>query len=725
MRQWSWRSAQRLLTILFFSSLFFPILLVGLTILVDRAAEWHEAMQDLESQIRIAGDNAARVFRQQALVADRVNLLLRDMEAPQVRAAELSIHQSLLALAAPIPDIDGIVVTDAAGTALVAANIYPVPQLDLARRSFFRGTMAAASGPFVSEPETGTIIKRRFFGYGRRWTGPDGRVRGVIEILVSTRYFEDLYDALLTERGSGGASQSIALLRADGTLLVASAAGAAARTAALAADRFRAAVTRTPEAGRYGSGTAGAPGTVMTVYRRVPGVPLYVAASLPEAQIVAEWEEKAAIHLLISLPVALLFTLLLGIALQRVQREDAARAALAAEMERRAMAEETLLRTQRLEAVGQVTGGVAHDFNNLLTIIAGCSELLERRAEAPDTVRRLARNIRDAAERGAEITASLLAFTRRRPVQAAVVDVNRALLDFVPLLRRAAGESVSVLLDLAPQVAPVSLDPGQFEAAILNLVGNARDALPQGGHIGIATRSEPNAGAYPEVARGPVTLVTVTDDGTGMDATTAARAIEPFFTTKEIGRGTGLGLSQVYGFVKQSAGEFRIETAPGQGTTVLMVLPGCPAEPAPAPGPSQTSHPAVPGEVVLIVEDEPSVRETAAEILRACGYRTLEAPDAERALTLLREEPRMDLLFSDVILPGAMNGHDVAQAARRLHPAIRVLMTSGHEDGTEPAASLPFLRKPYDGAMLARVVRAVLDGEAADLLALATADRTG
>ena len=706
----SWRSAQRLLRTLFFASLFFPILIVGLTLGVDHGAEWREARGDLDSQTRIAGDNAARAFRQQALVADRVNGLLAGMDPAQVTSAELAVHQSLLALIAPIPDIDGIVIVDAAGQALAAANVYPMPRLALSDRLFFKGTMAAASGGYVSGPETGTVIKRRFFGYGRRWTDPTGVVRGVIEILVSPRYFQDLYDALLTERSGRSDGPNIALLRADGTLLTGTPAGAAARGAVAGSAAFRAAIARAPANGDYRYDWGGPNGAILTVYRQVASLPVYVAASLPEVVIVADWGEKAAIHLLITLPVALLFSLLLGIALQRVQREDAARVTLDAEMERRTAAEDTLLRSQRLEAVGQVTGGVAHDFNNLLTIIMGCAELLERRSSNAENVRRLARNIRGAAERGADITASLLAFSRRQPMRTEVVDVNRALLDFVSLLRRAADESAAVLLDLAPQVLPVSLDPGQFEAAMLNLVGNARDALPQGGRIIISTRSRTNADGYPEVARGPVTVVTVTDDGAGMDAATAARAIEPFFTTKEIGRGTGLGLSQVYGFVRQSAGEFRIETAPGRGTSVLMVLPACAATVAsPRILTDEVGH-ATAGEVVLVVEDEPSLRATVVEVLLNCGYRTLDAPHAEGALAVLHREKRIDLLFSDLVMPGSMSGLDLAEAARRLHPGIRILVTSGYSAAFDDAgASHAFLPKPYDPATLAGRVRQVLD----------------
>lgn len=708
MAERSWPNAQKLLRILFVASLVFPIALVGLTFLLDYATEWREARGELGRQTRIAADNAARAFEQQVRVADRITQLLSGKDAAQVKTDELAIHQALLAVIAPFPDIDGIVLIGRGGHALAAANVYPMPPLNLSERDYFAGTLAAPSGRYIGAVMTGSVIKRRFFTFSTPWRDSQGKILGVITILVSPRYFEDFYSALLTGAPSWTAGQSIALLTARGTLL---AGNTAAVTAAVAArDGFLAAIGQAPEGGTF-RGERPNGRAVFAVYQRVAGVPLYVVAILPEAAVIAAWSQEAAGHLLVSVPVALLFALLAGVALQRVQREEAAHARLGAEMERRAAAEETLLRSQRLEAVGQVTGGVAHDFNNLLTIIMGCAELLERKAAPPGAVRLLARNIRDAAERGADITASLLAFSRRRPVCAEVVDVNLALLAFAPLLRRAAKGSVAVVFDLAPEVSPVSLDPGQFEAAILNLVGNARDALECGGRITIGTRSTENAGTYPEVAAGLVTIVSVTDDGAGMDPTTAARAIEPFFTTKEVGRGTGLGLSQVYGFIRQSGGAFLLETKPGEGTTVRLVLPACAADAVrAAPAPVQAAAPMARGEVVLVVEDEARVRAIAVEVLRHEGYRTLDAPTVEAALALLRENARIDLLFSDIVLPGAMSGLDLAGEARRLHPTIRILLTSGYEPESQGKGPLPFLSKPYDAAALTVVVREVLDG---------------
>jgi CheY-like chemotaxis protein len=271
---------------------------------------------------------------------------------------------------------------------------------------------------------------------------------------------------------------------------------------------------------------------------------------------------------------------------------------------------------------------------------------------------------------------------------------------------------VTIVLDLVAEAAPVFLDPGQFEAAILNLVGNARDAMPEGGRITIATRSAVIAGDHPELRPGPAMRISVTDTGTGMDVDTAAKAIEPFFTTKGVGRGTGLGLSKVYGFAKQSGGDLRIETAPDCGTSIELLLPA--GGPLVAPHATETPiawQGARGGEVVLVVEDETDVRDIAVEGLRALGYTTLSAGDAESALEILRRDGRIDLLFSDVVMPGSRNGVQLADEARRLRPGLKVLLTSGYNTvlGTTPA-DLPVLSKPYDNTRLADQVRVALNG---------------
>ena len=390
-----------------------------------------------------------------------------------------------------------------------------------------------------------------------------------------------------------------------------------------------------------------------------------------------------------------------------------------ADVTERRLTDDRLREAQRMEAIGQLTGGVAHDFNNLLTVILGSLDMISRKPGDAARVERLARNAFAAGRRGTELTEKLLSFSRRQVVNPEVVNLNRILSELEPLLHRAVGEDVEVSLDLDPRLDPVRLDPGQFQAAVLNLAGNARDAMPDGGTLSVSTRNatfgEDDLRDVPEAAPGPHLVVTVADTGTGMDAETAARVFEPFFTTKEIGKGTGLGLSQVYGSARQAGGFCRLRTAPGEGCAVEICLPrsteaGAEAAPAAAGVPLRR---AAGGEVVLVVEDEDALREMAAESLGALGYRVLTACDARAALDVLRGDARIDILFSDVVMPGGMNGAQLAAAAGAIRPGLKVLLTSGYTTtatgGTrELPRGVPLLRKPYLREDLAAKLHTVL-----------------
>ena len=299
-----------------------------------------------------------------------------------------------------------------------------------------------------------------------------------------------------------------------------------------------------------------------------------------------------------------------------------------------------------------------------------------------------------------------------------VVNLNRLLSEFEPLLRRAVGEDVAVVLDLDPRLDPVRIDPGQFQAAVLNLAGNARDAMPAGGTLTVATRNlslGPGApGGDAEASPGAYVAATVSDTGGGMDAATAARAFEPFFTTKEVGRGTGLGLSQVYGSARQAGGFCRLRSTPGAGCTVEIVLPrSTEAGAAEAESRAMPLRRAAGGEAVLVVEDEDALRDMAAESLQTLGYRVTTARDAREALAILRGEARIDILFSDVVMPGGMNGAQLAAEAGAIRPGLKVLLTSGYTTtatgGTrELPDGVPLLRKPYLREDLAAKLHTVL-----------------
>ncbi|HJU20067.1 MAG TPA: ATP-binding protein [Stellaceae bacterium] len=389
--------------------------------------------------------------------------------------------------------------------------------------------------------------------------------------------------------------------------------------------------------------------------------------------------------------------------------------ALERQTEERLKAETALHQMQKMDALGQITGGVAHDFNNVLAIIIGSLDLVETLAGRNPRLLRAVAMAQGAAKRAARLIEQLLAFGRRQMLRPQTIDVNEAIRDYHTLLRRAVGEAVEIRTALSPIPCRVHIDPVQFETAILNLAINARDAMPSGGILEIETavcRGEP-----PGLAPGDHVRVTVRDHGQGMPAELVGRAFEPFFTTKPMGKGTGLGLSQVYGFVRQSDGRVELESGLGKGTAVRIYLPLHSAPPRPTPG-REAAEPAprsAAAETILVVEDDPDVRDIALSNLEGLGYRTLVAQNGAEALAMLNRNPEVDLLFTDLVMPGGVSGRELARAACRLRPGLKILLTSGYAAPSEDDGAhedFPLIPKPYRQRDLAAKIRDVLDGAA-------------
>jgi signal transduction histidine kinase len=383
---------------------------------------------------------------------------------------------------------------------------------------------------------------------------------------------------------------------------------------------------------------------------------------------------------------------------------------------------EKMARAERLQALGQMTGGVAHDFNNLLTIVLSAAELLADRLGDDPESQELAETIAAAAERGAELTGRLLAFASRQALEPRAVDLATLVAGMEPLLRRTLSALVTLEIDVEPGLPQARVDPAQFEVALLNLVVNARDAMPEGGGLTIrlaATRLDAaEAVQDPEVEDDRFVMVSVGDTGPGMAPEVAARAFEPFFTTKPFGRGSGLGLSLVYGFARQSGGMAGIDTAPGRGTTVRLHLP-CAEEARdadPVAAAMLRAAEAGRGERLLVVEDDPGVRAQVCAQLRDLGYGVESAGSGAEAMEALARLPDVVLLFTDVVMPGGMSGPDLAAAARAMRPGLKVLFTSGYARAAPEGSGAPLrpgdglLTKPYRRRELARMVRRALDG---------------
>ncbi|MDU6725743.1 MAG: ATP-binding protein, partial [Bradyrhizobium sp.] len=411
---------------------------------------------------------------------------------------------------------------------------------------------------------------------------------------------------------------------------------------------------------------------------------------------------------------------------ERLERLVEARTAeLQDQIEQRRRAEDTLRQSQKMDAIGKLTGGVAHDFNNMLAIVIGSLDIaLRRLATEPEKATACIENAQEGARRAAILTARLLAFSRQQPLEPESVDANKLVGGMSEMLRRTIGEDLRVEAVLAGGLWRTYADASQLENALLNLCVNARDAMPDGGRLTIETSNthldEAYAGQHAEVTAGQYVLIAVTDTGTGMPPEVIERAFDPFYTTKGAGRGTGLGLSQVYGFVKQSGGHVKIYSEPGQGTTVKIYLPRFmgQASSSPVRGSTEPRPAGMVNEIILVVEDEAGVRHMSVDALQELGYTVIQAENAAQALQLLDLQPSVSLLFTDIVMPD-MNGRRLADEALERRPDLKILFTTGytrnaviHNGTLDPGVA--FLPKPFSLDALARKVRQVLDGNGAN-----------
>src|SRR3984893_2703676 len=379
--------------------------------------------------------------------------------------------------------------------------------------------------------------------------------------------------------------------------------------------------------------------------------------------------------------------------------------------------ESQVRQAQKMEAIGQLTGGVAHDFNNILTVITGTIEILDDAVKDRPDLAQITRMIGAAAARGADLTQHLLAFARRQPLQPRSIDVNALVIDAARLLRPTLGEQIEIESMLAHDSAPALIDPNQLSTAILNLALNARDAMPNGGKLTLETKNvvldENYAAMSSEVNPGNYVMIAVSDTGAGIPGSLLDKVFEPFFTTKEVGKGSGLGLSMVYGFVKQSNGHIKIYSEEGHGTTVKLYLPQAVGAADALPAEPGISEFVRGDESILIVEDDALVREYVVTQISRLGYDTLAANSAAEALAIINGPERIDLLFTDVIMPGGMNGRQLATEAQTQRPGLKILYTSGYTENAivhhgRLDAGVLLLPKPYLGSDLARMIRTAL-----------------
>ncbi|HVV62899.1 MAG TPA: ATP-binding protein [Pseudolabrys sp.] len=656
-------------------------------------------------------EHATKSFQIGALILDDI---IEDLLTEPFGSREQYFHELFKKRIRAVSEIQSIWLFDKDGYPIAISSAYPAPyKRNFADTDYFRAHIEKDNGIYFGEIQESVSGNPPYFTMSRRVTR-NGQFDGVLELSMIPGDFYRFYTRLVYGEGL-----QYGLLREDGSFLVRYPQPITGRPKPLGPTTgFRQTVAQHPDGGFYWSdgpidGIARRFGI-----RRLPDTTLYVTAGIASSSMRAQWLDEMFPYFVFGIPGSIFLFITLLFVLHRTKR-------LHAEMARREAAEGALRQAQRLDAIGQLTGGVAHDFNNLLTIILGNLSSAQRQVAAMSEAARGRLDVSigramQGAQRAATLTRRLLAFSRQQPLNPKALDLNKLLLGLPDLLRGGLGESVSVEVVGAGGLWPVEADATELETAILNLAVNARDAMPNGGKLTIEASNsyldEDYCRQHAGIRPGQYVQIAVSDTGAGMAEDVRSRAFEPFFTTKEAGQGTGLGLSQVYGFVRQSGGHVKIYSEVGEGTTVKIYLPrlmsGAAEPEQPAPEVPATSS----GECILLVEDDNEVRVFLAEALRDANYSVLEAANGEKAIECMQQYKRtIDLMLTDVVMPG-MNGRKLAEEAKAMRPQMKVLFMTGYSRNAivhhgRLDAGVELVQKPISGDQLAAKIRAMLDAK--------------
>ena len=718
--------SERPLRALFFASLIFPLIIFSIGSAITYRQHFDEAVDRLERTLGHVHEHAVKVFESLDVASIYVDEVVGSVSTEEISANEQKYHLRLKRVVDRLPELRDLWVIDANGRLTVSATIFPVNRnADFSDRRYFSSIKEGKMESFVSEVLQSKVANRRVAVIARRRVPATGDAKtfdGITTVALAPEYFSNYYASI----PGSAADSTIGLLGKDGVVIAWYPAGRAAKLNPASALALAIAGN---DSGRVTSVSPVDKVERIFVYRRLPGNDLYVLTGIDKSSIVSDWMEAMSYHLIFGLPATFGLAFLSWLALKRARRESLAYTQLQEEVERRQVTEDALRQSQKMEAVGRLTGGIAHDFNNLLTAIMGNSDLALRRITNEDErITRPMKSIKEASVRAAALVQRLLAFSRQHPHEVRVLDVNQLVRDMSELLQRTIGESVTIETVLAGGLWKAALDANELENAILNLAINARDAMSGGGRLTIETANTflDEDYAHKEVdglKPGQYVLLAVSDAGAGMTKEVIDQAFEPFFTTKPKGVGSGLGLSMVYGFVKQSNGHIKIYSEVGEGTTIKMYFPRGPDQRNdPQVAPKSERRKAAPtstgNETILLVEDDETVNRFGVEVLTELGYRVISARDGNEALTHLDKHPDILMLFTDVILPGGMNGRQLATEVERRRHRIKVLFATGytrnaivHHGRLDPGVEV--LLKPFTYEALAEKVRAVLDADKA------------
>ena len=687
-----------------------PVLLSGALAWQGRTLAIQDGELTVDRSARIVADHLGALLQVHAFALNRVATRL-EADEPDLAADPERLRRLLVQYVSESPKLKALSVIGQDGRLIASSTTPSDPDVSFADRDHFLAVRNGLTGFHIGRPVTDRVTGAPILPFVRRAERRDGSFQAAVLSAVPLDQLAEFFRTLGGQQG-----QSVTVARSDGTVLLRTPATITGVEVMGTSSGFMRTLARSREGGLYRTVSELDRVERLHVVRPVGGHDAYVSVGIETEAIFANWLRVTGPLVGLTLLSGLALAATAWIALRRALGERAAYTELQAEVRRREALEHALRQSQKLEAIGQLTGGIAHDFNNHLQVIGANLQLLRMRALGAEAMLFVG-NALAGVDRAATLAARLLAFARQQPLEPKVVNLGRVIQGMTDLLRRTLGEAIEIETVIAGGLWNTNVDVGQIENAILNLAVNARDAMKGRGKLtieaGNAVLDDSYAAQHSEVTAGQYVMVAVSDDGPGMPPKVLERAFEPFFTTKRPGEGTGLGLSMIHGFVKQSGGHVKIYSELGQGTTVKIYMPRIRApehedrfRAAEVRGGSET---------VLVVEDDTDVRAATVALVRSLGYRTIEAKDAESALTVLESGAKVELLFTDVVMPGDIDTRDFARRALEIDPTLRVLFTSGytanaivHHGRLDEGVAL--LGKPFSREALAGKIRLVLDG---------------
>jgi len=700
-------AALRWLWLSLVAALIIPALLFTYVAYASYQQAFTLADERIDRALAVSKEQALRIFRSIEVTLDSIDQVTRGLTDAAIKEMAPELTQRLKQFTRAFPDVSSIWILDRNGDAVVSSLFYPIPpSFNAPERSYLKAELADGDGLKIGRVVEITLTGSILFPVSKRRLDDAGRFSGFTLISVLPSAFEQAYATL-----RANTSASFALIRSDGAVLARHPVAARPGIVLDETTGFGRLIRQSPEGGRYTSVSRVDDLERRFAVRKLDGLPVFVSSSVETREIVEGWAWQMARYIAITVPAMALVCLSILLTIRRTR-------AFYAEVERREALEQNIRQSQRIEAVGQLTGGIAHDFNNLLTVIIGNLQMAIR--QLPDgKPRAMLENAQSGATRAAELTKRLLAFSRNQALNPKPIDVNRLVTTMSEMLGRVLGETITILTVRGAGVWEIEADITELESALLNLAVNARDAMPDGGTLTLETANAYLDQEYSESVRsleaGQYVMIAVTDTGIGMSKAVLDKAFDPFFTTKAPNAGTGLGLSQVYGFVKQSGGHVQIYSEVGQGTTVKIYLPRrTSTQQDTSEEKPMADSPRGRGQRILVTEDDADVRAYIVQTLLDLGYEVIQAADGQRALAILSSQA-VDLLLTDVVMP-SMSGRALADEARKRLPGLKVLFMTGysrnaivHNGRLDPGVSL--LQKPFSPGALAHQLNRQLQGD--------------